>query len=47
MLTSVATILHKTHRKWRVNKEMEGWEVGGRPELLLCAADDVDEYSDE
>ena len=34
MLASVATVLHKTHRKWRVNKEMEGWEMGGRPELL-------------
>ena len=29
------TVLHETHRKWSVNKEMEGWEMGGRPELLL------------
>ena len=34
MLASVASVLHKTQRKWRVSKEMEGWEMGGRPELL-------------
>ena len=27
MLTSVARVPHSTHRKWRVNKEMEGWMV--------------------
>ena len=47
MLASVVTILHKTHRKWRVNKEMEVWEMEGRPELLPCVDDDVDEHSDE
>ena len=46
MLKSVATILHKTHRKCRVNKEMEGWEMGGRPEPLPCVGDDVDECSE-
>ena len=35
MLTSVATVLHKTHRKWGVNREMEGWETEGGTELLL------------
>ena len=47
MLSSVATVLHKTHRKWGVNKEMEGWEMGGKPVLLPCVDHDVDEYSDE
>ena len=27
MLTSVARVLHSTHRKWRINQEMEGWRV--------------------
>ena len=35
MLTSSATVLHETHRKWGVNKEMEGWEMGSRPEAML------------
>ena len=34
MLATVAGFLYKTHRKWRVNKEMGGWEMGGRPEFL-------------
>ena len=40
MLASVAEILHKTHRKWRVNKEMERWEMRGSPELLPFVDDD-------
>ena len=47
MLTSVGTVLHKIHRKWRVNKEMEGWEMGGGLELSPCVDVDVDECSDE
>ena len=47
VLTSVAAVLHKTHRKWGVNKEMEGWEMGGRPELLPSVDDDADENSAE
>ena len=30
-----------------MNKEVEGWEMEGRPELLPCVDDDIDEYSDE
>ena len=33
MLASVAMVLHKTHRKWRVNKEMEGWVMRRSLEL--------------
>ena len=28
-------------------KEIEGWEMGRRPELLPRVCNDVDEYSDE
>ena len=28
MFTSVARVLQRTHKKWRVNKEMKGWKVG-------------------
>ena len=41
MLISVATILHTTHKKCGVKKEMEGWEMGGSLELLSCVDDDV------
>ena len=34
MLTTVAAVLHKTHRKWGVNKEMNGWRMEGRPSAL-------------
>ena len=27
MLASVASVLYKTHRKLRVSKELEGWEM--------------------
>ena len=40
MLASVAKVLHKTHRKCGVNKEMEGWMMRGRLELLPFADDD-------
>ena len=29
MLTSVSKVLHRTHIKWRVNYEMEGWMITG------------------
>ena len=47
MLPSVATVLHETHRKWKVTEEMEGWEMGGKNELLPCVGDGVHENSDE
>ena len=48
MLASVATVLHRTHRKWGVNKETEGWMMRGSLEFLPCADDDdSDEGSDE
>ena len=40
MLASVAKVLHKTSRKWGVNKEMEGWVMRGSLELLLYVDDD-------
>ena len=39
-------LTQKTQRKWRVNKEMEGWEMRVGPELLPLD-DDGDECSDE
>ena len=36
-----------TNRSWDMNKDMKGWEVGSRPELLPFDDDDVDEESDE
>ena len=27
MLNSVARVLHRTHKKWEVDKEMKGWRV--------------------
>ena len=48
MLSTVAGVLYKTrNRCWDMNKELEGWEMGGRPELLPFVDDDVDENSDE
>ena len=48
MLSNVAGFLNKTpNGSWDMNKEMEGWEMGGRPELLPFVNDDVDENSDE
>ena len=48
MLASVAKVLHRTHRKWRVNKEMEGWVMRWSLELLpFVDDDDSDECSDE
>ena len=45
---SVAKVLHKTHRKWGVNKEMEGRMKKGSFEILPFADDDdSDECSDE
>ena len=47
MFSSVAKIIYTKHTEsGRVNKEMEGWEMGGSPELLPCVDDDVDECSD-
>ena len=43
MLASVAKVLHKIHRKWGVNKEMEGWMMRGSPELLPFVDDDDSE----
>ena len=43
MLTTVAGVLYKTpNRSWDMNKEMGGWEMGGRPELLRFDDDDDD-----
>ena len=48
MLTSVAKVLHRTHRKCGVNKEMEGWMMEGSIKHILSAGDDdSDESSDE
>ena len=47
MLASVATILHKTHRKWGVNKQMEGWMKRGSCGPLPSDDDDSDDSSDE
>ena len=48
MLASVGNVLHKTHRKCGVNKEMEGWMMRGSVGLLPFADDDdSDEGSDE
>ena len=48
MLASVAKVPHKTHRKWGVNRKMEGWMMRGSLELLpFVADDDSDDCSDE
>ena len=41
MLTSVARVLHRTHKKWRVNKEMKGWRV--RENLTPSSSSDGDD----
>ena len=45
MLTSVARVLHSTHRKWRVNNEMEGWMIRGN--LAPSSSDGDDDEDDE
>ena len=47
MLTSVAKILHRTFRKWRVNKEMEGWMMRESLEPSSSGDDDEDECGDD
>ena len=48
VLASVAKVLHKIYRKWRVNKEVEGWMMRGSLELLpFVDDDDGDECSVE
>ena len=40
MLASVAKVLHKTHRKCGVKKEMEGWVMRESLEFLPFVDDD-------
>ena len=48
MLSTAALVLYKTpNRTWDMNKELEGWEMGSRLELLPFVDDDVDGNSDE
>ena len=47
MLTTAAAVLHKTHRKCSVNKEMKGWEMEGRPVLLPFVEGGDKEVPDE
>ena len=47
MLTSVAKVLHRTHRKWCVNKEMEGWMTRGSLEPSSSDGDDEDDESSD
>ena len=47
MLTSVARVLHRTHKKWRVNKEMEGWMARGSVQPSSSGDDEDDESGDE
>ena len=47
MLTSVGRILHRTHKKWRVNKEMEGSMIRENISPSASDEDDEDESSDE
>ena len=48
MLTSVAWVLHRTHKKWIVNKEVEGWMArGDLAPFSSDGDDDEDESSDE
>ena len=48
MLASVVMVLHKAHRKWSVNKEVEGWVMRRSLELLpFVDDDDTDECSVE
>ena len=45
MSTSVASVLHRTHKKWGVNKEIEGWLVRGSVEHSSSDGDDEDDES--
>ena len=45
MLTSVARVLHRTYKKWGVNKEMEGWMVRGSLEPSSSEGGDEDDES--
>ena len=45
MLTSVARVLHRTHKKWRVSKEMEGWMVRKSIQPSSSDGDDEDDES--
>ena len=47
MLTSVDKVLHRTHRKWRVNNEMEGWMTKESLEPSSSDDDEDDESGDE
>ena len=48
MLTSVARVLHRTHKKWELNKEMEGWmKRGNTAPSSSDGDDDEDEGSGE
>ena len=47
MLTSVAWVLHRTHWKWGVNKEMGGWRVRENFTPSSDGDDDAEESSDE
>ena len=43
LLTSVAKVLHRTHRKCGVNKEMDGWIKRGSLEPSSSHGDDDDD----
>ena len=45
MLTSVARVLRRTHKKWGVIKEMEGWMVRGNVQPSSSGDDDEDDES--
>ena len=45
MLTSVARVLHRTHKKWRINKEMKGWRV--RENFTPSSSDGDDDEEEE
>ena len=47
MLTSVDKVLHRTHRKWGVNNEMEGWMTKESLEPSSSGDDEDDESGDE
>ena len=47
MLRKVAAVLHKTHKKWDVNKKMKGWEMEGRLVLLPFVGGGDTEVFDE
>ena len=47
MSSTVAAVLHKTHRKWRVDKEMKGCGMEGRLVLLPFVDGGGNEVVDE